>query len=406
MIALAKKGAKAVVVVSPFDSIFIGSVESGSFYTQKRFMKNAEGIDGIPVIGVSESSGGELRNIFGKTKNAKIRIVSNCVNNSINLSNMIATKKGKKFPNKKVVIIGHRDTVGNIGANDNSSGLAVMLELGKRLKDNDITIEFVSSCGEEELGSLGGRDYVERHKDELENIVALLEVDMVGGDTLMAVTEGNWPDLVSPIKYDEKLNKLLHSIAKERGIDLKSGPCPLGTPDSGRFVMAGVPSIWLWSPDSKFYHSDEDTVARVNFSTLENAVTLLKDLIENITKKNESPSRIGGPAVRLLSRLFTSYTSIFGPRAVPDGGSGAPDDKFNSDLDDDAQLKQEVPILSELMILNNHYQDREWHKAHYDDMKRYLSSLDKDIVVRAFYRYFDSLEQIGQYYLEKGPGIS
>ena len=277
-IELSRNGAKGIILVSPTDSVFVGSVESGCFDPARRFLIKDSGVKEIPVIGISKSDGQKLFTRHSKEPDIEIQLISEVVNSKAQLSNVIAVKKGKKCPEKEIVILGHRDTVGNLGANDNGSGQVVMMELGGLLKDakTDYTIKLISTCAEEELGSVGASDYIMRHKAELKDIEALIDVDMVGGDELLLVTQGEWDGTTLLVKYSGELNEGLYKLARELGIDyLRKDKCPLGTPDSGRFAQEGVPSAWLWSPDSEFYHTDNDTVENVNFGTVGDVVKLL-----------------------------------------------------------------------------------------------------------------------------------
>lgn len=49
--------------------------------------------------------------------------------------NLIVTKKGTTHPNTYVIVCGHYDTVGGPGVNDNGSGVAMILEMARLLKD-------------------------------------------------------------------------------------------------------------------------------------------------------------------------------------------------------------------------------------------------------------------------------
>jgi len=63
--------------------------------------------------------------------------------------NIIAIKKGK-FP-AEIIIGAHYDTCFNPGADDNASGIAVLLEVARKLakKDTELNIKFIAFVNEE-----------------------------------------------------------------------------------------------------------------------------------------------------------------------------------------------------------------------------------------------------------------
>jgi len=69
--------------------------------------------------------------------------------------NIIATRTGARHPDKRLVIVAHYDTVENSpGADDNASGVAVLLELARVLEpvEFDHTVQFVAVNLEERQG--------------------------------------------------------------------------------------------------------------------------------------------------------------------------------------------------------------------------------------------------------------
>ena len=86
--------------------------------------------------------------------------------------------------NGLVIIGAHYDVVPETeaGANDNTSGVAVLLSLAEALAGRSLpyTIRFVA-FGSEEIGLYGSRHYVESLDEaELARITAMLNFDVVG----------------------------------------------------------------------------------------------------------------------------------------------------------------------------------------------------------------------------------
>ena len=99
--------------------------------------------------------------------------------------NIIAKKKGL---NKSQIIIGaHYDSSNSNGADDNASGIGVLLELSQKLSKVTLpyTIKFVAFDAEE-LGLFGSRYFVKNmSEDEKANTILYLNIDSVlSGDDL------------------------------------------------------------------------------------------------------------------------------------------------------------------------------------------------------------------------------
>lgn len=100
-------------------------------------------------------------------------------------SNLILTKQGKKYPNIYIIICGHYDTIVGPGTNDNGSGISVILEVARLLKNipTDYSIKFINFSGEEQ-GLLGSAHYVSSVVNATSpkmNIRLVLNIDEVGG---------------------------------------------------------------------------------------------------------------------------------------------------------------------------------------------------------------------------------
>ena len=108
---------------------------------------------------------------------------SNETTKTVNGTNIVAVKPADLTPNGDILIIGaHYDgEKGFPAANDNGSGLSVLLELARVLKNlpSDTEIRFVAFDAEE-TGLNGSKAYVKTLKDEQENIVGMINFDMLG----------------------------------------------------------------------------------------------------------------------------------------------------------------------------------------------------------------------------------
>ncbi len=97
--------------------------------------------------------------------------------------NLIVTKTGSLYPNTFVIVDGHYDTKTGPGANDNGSGISIILEVARLLKNvnTKYSIKFINFSAEE-LGLVGSSAYVNNVVGPQNlDIKVLLNIDEVGG---------------------------------------------------------------------------------------------------------------------------------------------------------------------------------------------------------------------------------
>ncbi len=113
------------------------------------------------------------------------------VPNAINITNVSATLKGIRNPQRVYVVSGHYDSMcGNPsdgecdapGANDDGSGTAAVIEMARVMSKRkfDATIKFMTVAGEEQ-GLLGASHFAEQAKENKMDIEAMFTNDIIGG---------------------------------------------------------------------------------------------------------------------------------------------------------------------------------------------------------------------------------
>lgn len=171
--------------------------------------------------------------------------------------NVVAWWPGaRRYP---VVIGGHMDTVaGSPGANDNASGVAVVLEIA-RLAAGRPEADFVRfvAFGSEEYGTdgrhhVGSQVFVNRLRAEgRRRLAGMLSVDMVAdGRPLVVATAGIGPSAIA--------NRFAEiAAARDIGVERQT-TCDCS--DNGPFERAGITAALLWSGSEPNYHDDSDKV--------------------------------------------------------------------------------------------------------------------------------------------------
>ena len=189
----------------------------------------------IPAVTIPFEEGELLKNLISKGP-VRVKLVVENETFTNQSGNIVAELPGKK--GDEVVIIGaHYDCHDNShGAQDNGTGVAILLELARIIKNTKIklekTIRFIF-FGVEEMAAIGSSFYVKEHQDELDKIHLYINVDGLGSGGKIFDTQG----------FDD-LSAYLLRIAKELNYQLKI-PNPAFSGDALAFVFGGVPTAAL-----------------------------------------------------------------------------------------------------------------------------------------------------------------
>jgi aminopeptidase YwaD len=213
----------------------------------------------------------------------KIKIKSKFIQNYTS-QNVIGMIKGISDKDSFIVFSAHYDHLGIMGknaifngANDNASGIAMMLNLAKHYSANKpkFNMVFIAFSGEE-LGLIGSRYYVENPLFPLSNIKFLINIDLMGNgsDGVMAVNGAVFSKEFNQLKsINEKYQLLPH--VKSRGKAANS--------DHYWFSEAGVRCFFFYLMGPyPYYHDVYDRPEMVPFTNYENAFLLFKYFIDDL----------------------------------------------------------------------------------------------------------------------------
>jgi hypothetical protein len=178
----------------------------------------------------------------------------------------------------------HAENRGKIhpGADDNASGVAVLLELARSLNrktQTDRHIVFVAFSGEE-AGRLGSKHYLNVQKHQYgKNTLAMINLDTVGrlGDNKVMVLGGHsaseWPHIFNGIGY-------------VTGIPIENITQPLDSSDQISFHEAGIPAVQLFSGANLDYHKPSDNAGNIDEKGLVKIATVVKEAIAYFASKD------------------------------------------------------------------------------------------------------------------------
>jgi len=221
----------------------------------------------IPAVAISNEEGVRLIEATQQGR-LRVRLLVDTVLETRPTVNVVATKQGAARPEEIVVVGAHYDSVpGSPGANDNASGVAVVLEAARVLAATPTprTIQFVLFAAEE-LGLFGSVAFADERR---RGVVAMINIDMVGwGSTLMA---GNSPG------RDETMVNAAVEVARTLGI-LVNRFRHAGS-DHASFERVGIPAVFLHRGIDPHYHRPTDLPSIVDPRNLEEATRLVVGML-------------------------------------------------------------------------------------------------------------------------------
>ena len=158
------------------------------------------------------------------------------------------------------------------GADDNASGVAVLLELVNRLTlvaNMERTIVFVAFTGEE-AGRRGSRYFVENEKRyPLSRTVGMINLDTVG-------RLGKGKLIVLGSGSAKEWTAILREAGKAAGVEIAESVQDLDASDQKSFIDAGVPAVQLFTGPHLDYHRPTDTAERIDAKGLAKVATVAR----------------------------------------------------------------------------------------------------------------------------------
>ncbi len=216
----------------------------------------------------------------------------------LELRNLIGLVPGTRadWAGKSLVIGAHYDHLGfgwpdvhesdagkrHPGADDNASGLALLLELARHFaaREPELTLVFVAFSGEE-AGRLGSRHYLQTGGEYPANqAIAMLNLDTVGrlqGRELLVLGTGSareWPHI-------------FRGAGHVAGLEVKAVGDDLGASDQRSFLDAGVPAVQLFSGAHPDYHRASDSADKLDYPGLLKTADLLNEVVGYLAARAE-----------------------------------------------------------------------------------------------------------------------
>jgi hypothetical protein len=173
------------------------------------------------------------------------------------------------------------------GADDNASGTATVLELARLFSHRAAehppqrSIIFAAFTAEES-GLIGSARFVNHSPIDLKNIIAMLNLDMVGRirKNLLYVGGGGTA---------KPFHDILKSADTDSPLEFKNfGEGGLGPSDHMSFAIKKVPVIFLFSGIHEDYHRPTDTADKINYDGIAQVARMSVELIDDLIQMPKS----------------------------------------------------------------------------------------------------------------------
>lgn len=226
-------------------------------------------------------------------------------------ANIIAEIPGTTKAQEIVVVGAHYDSVLDCpGANDNSSGVAAMLEIANALAKEKFTrtVRFVAFTNEElpffRSDDMGSYRYAAECKRRGDNIVAMLSLETIGyytnernsqrfplpGLGLLYPTTGNFISFIGKVESRELLEQCANAFNAAVKFPSEALTMPPDVPgidfsDQLSFWRVGYPGVMITDTAPyryPYYHKSEDTPDKINYDHLSSVTTGLTQVVRNL----------------------------------------------------------------------------------------------------------------------------
>jgi hypothetical protein len=179
------------------------------------------------------------------------------------------------------------------GADDNGSGTVALLEVAHALSLMETaprrSIAFVHVSGEEK-GLLGASWFVDHSPIPLENMIANINADMIGGDAHKdsLIVIGKTYSTLGPLV--DELNASMPELGLTTSDDLWPEQRFFFRSDQFHFMRKEIPSLFFFTGVHECYHRPCDTVERLNVDKAARIARLLAHATLEIANRDERPS--------------------------------------------------------------------------------------------------------------------
>lgn len=223
---------------------------------------------------------------------------------AVEVSNVVGVLEGEgPLADETIVIGAHYDHLGrgesgafdtedkqiHNGADDNGSGVAVLLEIARRLVEQQQTlgkklprrVVIIAFTGEER-GLLGSAHYIDQPLHSLDKTIAMLNLDMVGR------MEDN-KLVVHGTGTAEEFDQLVDRVNSNFNFQLTKKPSGFGPSDHASFYARKIPALHFFTGAHKDYHRPTDDFDKLNVPDMRRIGGMVGDMAIAIAETQAVP---------------------------------------------------------------------------------------------------------------------
>jgi Zn-dependent M28 family amino/carboxypeptidase len=245
----------------------------------------------IPGIGISKEDGELLLRLQRRHGPLTLRIETTDQSRPMTSWNVVGELPGRTRPEEWVLVGCHYDGHDiSQGAHDPASGAAALLEAARVLgkyaaEETGCGVRFVL-FGIEEVGLIGAKRYVAQHREELDRVRFMLNLDAAGGPGRKGLIVNRWPELTP----------FLERCESEMAAEMPVGQRTSAFSDHFPFFLEGVPTAMMGDPGRVntgrgFDHTAFDTLDKVRLPDLREAAAVAARLALRISREEPWPLR-------------------------------------------------------------------------------------------------------------------
>ena len=241
--------------------------------------------------------------------------------------NVIAMIPGnnKALADEYVVLGGHYDHLGkggegslelgsghgkiHNGADDNASGIAVLIEVARKLRERKKlgrSLLLIAFSGEE-LGLLGSHHFVAEPSVPVSSITSMVNLDMVGR------SKNNYVAVLSA-GSSEVFAKILADIDPAASVSLSDSS--IGSSDHQSFLANKIPAVHFFSGTHSDYHRASDDFEKLNYQGMQRIGTTVLKLVERLSNLPERPAFVALKPTKKLTAKSSGARPYVG--TIPD----------------------------------------------------------------------------------------
>lgn len=297
---------------------------------------------GLPVVAVKrEALGAWLEPLRDRKKNLKVKLSFRLEKGTTQAFNVVgrlsaSSPEARPLPGGAVVLGAHYDHLGfggrsslapdstapHLGADDNASGVAGILEAARLLVAERTRLRrdvVVTAFSGEELGTLGSSAFTRAPPSGLsmKDVVAMVNLDMVGRMRSNRLA-------VLGVESSPSWRAWLEAACLGSRVECEGSGDGYGPSDHTPFYAAGVPVVHLFTGAHADYHKPSDSADRVNVAGVARSAQVAAALVRSAAGTEVRPEWRSAPQPAPVGdmRSFNASLGTVPDYAPPAGTKG------------------------------------------------------------------------------------